>query len=177
MGVQVIPHGDMALNVSLIALLKYMDMMRPVITAFGVESSSGNAEFTSAFVAQGFEFFIVCIDKGEVFYDRHDIDDRLGGHTFDRRTSDVIDPDAVFAKYLFNLFRFFFEHGRPFGTIVYDFDFSCHDFPLSTDEALQVSFSNLVFLQGEYNTSGDFFILFREGESCYNNHVKRRNYR
>ena len=48
--------------------------------------------------------FIVCIDKGKVFYDRHDIDDRLGSHIFDRRTSNVIDPDAVFAEYLFNLF-------------------------------------------------------------------------
>ena len=72
--------------------------------------------------------FIVCIDKGKVFYDRHDIDDRLGSHIFDRRTSNVIDPDAVFAEYLFNLFCFFFEHGLPFGTIVCDFDLSCHMF-------------------------------------------------
>lgn len=58
----------MALNVSLIALLKYMDVVRPVIAAFGEESSSGNAEFSPAFVTEGFELFIMRVDKGEIFF-------------------------------------------------------------------------------------------------------------
>ena len=76
-----------------------MDVVRTVVAAFGVESSAGYAELAPALVAEGFELFIVCIDKGEVFYDRHDIDDRFGRHIFDGGAADMIDSGTVFAKY------------------------------------------------------------------------------
>lgn len=95
---QIIPNSKMPFDLCFIAFLEDMDMMGAVIPSFGIEEPAGDAEFAPAVITKGLEFRIMGRYKREVLYHGHNINDRLGGKSFDRSAANVIDSDAVLSK-------------------------------------------------------------------------------
>ena len=112
----------MAFDVCFAAFFEDMDMVRAVISAFGIEAPAGNAEFAPAVAAERPELRIMGVHEGNVLYYGHYIDDRFGGKTFDGSTADMVYSNAVLPQDLPDLFLFFLKHLFPFRAVVNDFN-------------------------------------------------------